>query len=188
MKGIYFFLLLGFIQLAAVFVASPYMEAQNIREIVQAKDEKAWEQKIDRDYLQKYNRTLLDGLLRAKMTVDRQTIGLREAMQDYQFAKKTSLVKEGKRLASTQGIARLLCAEILNPPAAQDKPTGCWALESQVKWLGLNNVALEFENPGKHWRSRLLLQRDGLLSWRVVDIELPVEEMLNQFAVHMKPV
>jgi hypothetical protein len=107
-KGIYIFLLLGFIQLAAIFVASPYMMSQKIARIVMSNDTQAWEAEIDQEYFQKYSRTLLDGLLRAKMAVDQQHIGIREAMQDYQFAKKTSLVKEGRRLSSTQGIARIL--------------------------------------------------------------------------------
>ncbi len=181
-KGIYIFLLLGFIQLAAIYVASPYMASQNIAEIVQSEDETAWTEKADRDYLKKYSRTLLDGLLQAQMMRDQKTIGLREAMLNYQFARKTALAKEVDLLTSAKGLPRLMCAEIINPPANQDNPADCWAMNGRVKWLGPNKVALEYENPGKHWRSRLFLQRDGLLSWRVVDIELPVEQMLNQFA------
>ncbi len=183
MKGIYVFLLLGFMQLAAVFVASPYMAAQKIAEIASSNNETAWSEKADRDYLKKYSKTLLDGLLQAQMMKDQKTIGLREAMLNYQFARKTALAKEVNLLTSPKGLPRLLCAEIINPPASQDNRAGCWGLNAQVKWLGLNKVALEYANPDKHWVSRLILKRDGLLSWRVVDVELPVDKMLKQFTV-----
>ncbi|WP_198242990.1 DUF2939 domain-containing protein [methane-oxidizing endosymbiont of Gigantopelta aegis] len=184
-KGIYVFLLLGFIQLAALFVASPYMTAQKIAEIIHTEDEAAWAKEIDQDYFKKYTRALLDGMLRIKMSADIQRGHTREALQDYTFASKT-LEKHVNKLVSNQGIPRFLCGEVLEDVAKNDQTGGCWQAKGSVKWLGLNRAAIEYINPKRNWHSRLLLQRTGLLSWRVVDVELPLDQILQTFVNTLK--
>jgi len=184
-KGIYVFLLLGFIQLAVLFFASPYMTAQKISEIIHTKDEAAWAKEIDQDYFKKYMRALLDGMLRIKMSADMERGKTREAMQDYTFASKT-LEKHVNELVSSQGMPRFLCAEILDDVAKKDQSGNCWQADGHVKWLGLNRAAIEYINPKRDWRSRLLLQRTGLLSWQVVDVELPLDQILETFVSSLK--
>jgi len=181
----YQLLLLVFILMIGGFIALPYLKAQQIQTIIHKQDEAAWNNEIDPEYFKEYTRTLLDGMLRLKMAADMKRGKTREAMQDYSFASKT-LEKHVKTLVSSQGMPRLLCAEILNDVAKKDQIGDCWQADGHVKWLGPDRAAIEYINPTRNWRSRLLLQRTGLLSWHVVDVELPLDQILESFVTTLK--
>lgn len=169
------------------FVVSPSIAAHALSVAVVRQESENWRQQVDKDYFHRYSRALMDGFLRAKLALDSNNDeGIRAAMQDYQFAKTTVLPKAGQ-FAEPKGFAHLLCGEVTSyPELPEQHDQGCWVLDGDVQWHSLSRISVNYLNPERNWTSRLQFQRIGLFTWQVVDIDLPVESMLERFRLQIQ--
>ena len=100
---------------------------------------------------------------------------------DYTFA-QSALGRQSSKMATAKGFAFLLCGEAARfPDYPVQHDSGCWALDGQLHWQSLTRVEVSYKNPESGWLSHLYFERTDLFNWQVIDIDLPVEEMLKQF-------
>lgn len=178
----YKLMIFSILLLAGGFVVSPSIAARALSEAVNQQQAENWRHQVDSNYFQRYSQALMDGFLRAKLALDSAGEGnLRVAMQDYQFA-KTSMLPKATEFAEPNGFAHLVCGEVtLYPELPEHHDQGCWVLDGDVQWHSLDHVSVNYNNPQKNWTSRLQFRRTGLFTWQAVDIDLPVELMLEGF-------
>jgi len=182
LKWPYKFLLAAIILLSTAFAASPFIAMQALADAVKENNTELWQARVKSTHLSEYTRKLLDGLLRARLSLElrRKETDTATAMLDYTFA-QSAIDRQSKKIVAVNGFAHLLCAEVVRfPEYPAQHDSGCWALDGQLHWQSLTRVKVSYKNPGTGWLSHLYLERTGFFYWQAVGIELPVDEMLKQ--------
>ncbi|MDT8424697.1 MAG: hypothetical protein RQ733_01830 [Methyloprofundus sp.] len=163
------------------FMRQPAVLVDELKATLKTKDEAAWQALTVSVQAQAMSKQLMQGLLKMKYAVDWQAGNRGDAMNSYYGALELVDVLSAK-LAGTAGFAHFLCGDLASfPTLPENNVTGCWVLEGDLTWLSPTQVQVAFTNPEQGWQSFLILERNGLFSWRVAGVELPIEAMLAAY-------
>ena len=172
----------------AFFGLSPWLALSSISRAAQQHDTERWPALISEEGLQEYAEKMLAAMLDLKMYAEIER-NPREAMRDNQ-ASKEEVPQLARKLAGPKGIGHLLCGELAGDPYEEMHiDSGCWSLDGKLAWESPTRARVTFKNPETDWDSHMILERNGLFSWRAVAVELPVDAILDRFAdsVGLKP-
>jgi hypothetical protein len=61
-----------------------------------------------------------------------------------------------------------------------------WIGAAKISWQSPISATADLPNPGNGLITRLKLYRDGLFSWRVACVELPIDEIFSRFSEQKK--
>mgnify|MGYP000214472486 CR=1 FL=1 len=175
--------LLAFILLLGIygFVLQPSLLVDQLKTTLESKEEVQWQKLTIQLEAQKLSKALMEGLLKMKYSVDWNAGQRADAMNSY-YAGMDQVDGLSTKLAGTEGFKHLLCGELTSfPVVPEDGASDCWLLEGELKWLSPTRVEVSLLNPKMNWHSSLFLEREGLFSWEVAGIELPVEQMLATY-------
>jgi len=178
----YQLLFLLFLAFSAILTISPSIAVQTLADAVNTNDKQNWPKLVNQEYLKKYNRALLEGLMRTKMNLDIRSrkVGRATAMQDFTFA-MSGINRQADKLSNPQGFKHTLCGEVARFPDLPEKASSdCWAMEGEWHWQSPTLIKVAYKNPSTGWSTHLQLQRQGLFSWQAISIELPINEILEQ--------
>lgn len=176
-------LLLG----ASIFSLGPWWTMQSINRAVQEKNTGQWPELVKQSDLQDLAGKMLAGMLDLKMYAEIEK-NPSEALRD-NLAGKELIPKTAQILSGPVGIGHLLCGDLRSDPASAIAVNGCGVLDGELSWESPTRVRVTFTNLDMHWQTSLILARVGLLQWQAVDIDLPVDAILERFAgsVGLKP-
>lgn len=182
LKWPYKLLLVTLLLAGTGFAVSPFIAMYALADSTKDNNTERWKAQVETAQLSEYTSKLLDGLLRVKMSLEMRSkkTDTATAMQDYTFA-QSGINRQSRKIVAPKGFAHLLCGEVARyPEYPAQHDSECWALDGQLHWQSLTRVKVSYKNPESGWFSHLYLDRTGLFNWQVVDIELPVEEMIKQ--------
>ena len=181
MKNSYKIIFSGFILIIVLFSLSPLFTLQSINKAIDEKDKAQWQTLIKTKVFQESAHKLLIGLADLKMYAEMKQ-NPAQAMMDNTFAKQ-QIPRIAAKFSDMQGIKHLLCGEITNDPHAEiTNKQGCWQLDGELSWQSLTRTKITFNNPETNWKTSLILERVGIFQWQAIDIELPVDAIIERFA------
>jgi hypothetical protein len=170
-------LLLGLV----AFGLSPWLTLHSIERAVRDNDTERWPGLISEAGLREYAGDMLEAMLDLKMDAQMKQ-NPRRAKRDH-LAAQERVPQTAKKLADPRGFSHLLCGKFSGDPhEIMHIESGCWALNGELSWESSTRVRVAFKNPETDWHSSLILERNGLFSWRAVAVELPVGAILERFA------
>ncbi len=180
-KWPYALLLLVLTALITAVYCSPYITVSNLKLALDQDDEQRFNDIVVASKIRDYTSQLLNGMIRIKYNMDMEnpSIDPRDAMQDYTFA-RSHIQTRLKKLTSTNEFNALVCGNVLDTGNA-DISEECGSLAGQLEWVSLTQAQINFKNPETQWSSSLVLNRTGLFNWQVTEIQLPVNDILQQF-------
>jgi len=179
----YQLLLLLFLIFTTALMLSPSFAVKTLADAVNSNDKKNWSNLVNREYFKKYNNELLEGLIRVKMNMEIHSgkVGRATAMQDFTFA-MSGLNRLTDKLSNPEGFKYIVCGEVARFPNLPEKhDTNCWVMDGDWHWQSPTLVNVKYHNPATGWNTQVQLKRLGLFNWQAVSIELPIEDMLQQF-------
>ncbi len=163
------------------FMRQPAVLLDELKTTLDDKDEAQWQTLTDTAQVQPYSKAMLHGLLKMKYAADWEQGQRGDAMNSY-YAGEKQLDSISRQLAGTQGFRHFICGDLAGFLEQPEKSAeGCWQLDGVVRWVSPVQVRVFFVNPETGWQSSLLFQRDGLFSWKVAGVELPVEKILAEY-------
>jgi len=167
------------------FMRQPTVLVDELKGVLDKNDTQQWNNLTEQAEMQPYSKAVMEGLLKMKYAADWKAGQRADAMNSY-YGALQQVDGLSAKLAGTEGFRHFICGDLTNfPELPEQSSEGCWQLEGVVKWLSLTEVRVFFVNPKTGWQSSLVLQRDGLFSWKVAGAELPVEAMLAAYQARL---
>ena len=163
------------------FMRQPAVLLDDLKTTLDNKDEGQWQALTSAAQLQPYSKELMQGLLKMKYAADWEQGHRADAMNSF-YAGQEQLDGLSEKLAGTEGFRHFICGDLTGFLEQPEKQTeGCWQLDGVLRWVSPTQVRVTFTNPETSWQSSLLLQREGLFSWKVAAADLPIEEILAAY-------
>ncbi len=180
-KWPYALLLLILTALITAVYCSPYINMSNLKLAIDQNDNQRFSRLVNTAQINDYTSQLLNGMIKIKYNMDMENpaIDPRDAMQDYTFA-RTHIKTRLKKLTSPGKFNELICGNVIET-GEHDSNEDCGSLNGKLEWLSLTQAKIDFKNPATRWSSSLILDRTGLFNWQISEIQLPVNDILQQF-------
>ena len=178
-------ILFSVLLLAALgFGLGPWLTMKQIANAATGNDSQSWPALVRTEAMQDYAGQILTALLDLKMQADlKKNPG--DAMRD-NLQGRTEVKANAESLTQPQGLRHLLCGELrIDVAPSPAEADSCWALRGTIRWESPMQARAVFSHPQTHWQSSLILRRTGLFSWRAVDIELPVDAIIDRYAASL---
>ena len=105
LKWPYKLLLAAILLLSTAFAASPFIAMHDLANAVKENNTEQWQARVKNSTFNEYTRKLLDGLLRARLSLEMQSknISTVTAMQDYTFA-QSAIDRQSRKIVTTKGL------------------------------------------------------------------------------------
>ncbi|OQK17208.1 hypothetical protein AU255_04765 [Methyloprofundus sedimenti] len=163
------------------FMRQPVVLLDELKTTLDNKDEAQWQSLTGTAQVQPYSKAMLESLLKMKYAADWEQGNRGDAINSY-YAGQEQLDVISRQLAGTEGFRHFICGDLTGfLHTSEQSAEGCWQLDGVVRWVSPVEVRVLFVNPQTGWQSSLLLQRDGLFSWKVAAADLPVDEILAAY-------